>query len=74
MAFVAANTWVKLFNGFIKVSMVIRVKPNECQFALRRHLFTPNHMKEGALHKVKVIENNLTMGRREQIKTIVREN
>jgi hypothetical protein len=31
-------------------------------------------MKEGALHKVKVIENNLLMGRREQIKTIVREN
>jgi hypothetical protein len=31
-------------------------------------------MKEGALHKVKVIENNLSIGRREQIKTIVREN
>jgi hypothetical protein len=33
VAFVAANTWVKLFNSFIKVSMVIRVKPNECQFS-----------------------------------------
>jgi hypothetical protein len=35
---------------------------------------SPNHMKEGTLHKVKVIENNLSMGSREQMKSIVREN